>query len=411
MRTRFLASHLREFGWEPIVICVEPRCYEEPNDNASLALLPDGLQVERVGTLPARVCRQVGIGDVSLRAQWAMRRRVRETVRRERADLVFATVLPGYTSLVGAWAKRKFALPFVLDYQDPWVSDWGARQRRISKAGFAHRLAAWFEPGVVRQADALTAVSDETLDTLRTRKLIRYGTPVEIIPIGADMNDHRVAERFGRSLIDRADERFHVAYVGTLTERMLPSFEAFLRAIQSLHSSQRQRIRIHLIGTSAQAAGKDQHNLPTRIAEFCLTPQVHLHPARIGYLDALRTMQDADLLLLLGSTDSHYTASKIFPCWLARKPIMAVFHSASSVNHLACELGGISVLTYDMEHPPASKIGDIAAALRKIFGAPDALVNTRNESAFEPYSAHGIARRFAALFDLVAAKRSAPIVP
>ena len=93
-----------------------------------------------------------------LRAQWTLRRKVAELIQRKKIDLIFATVLPGYTSLIGAWAKRKFGLPFVLDYQDPWVSDWGAKPR-LSKTGIADWLAIKLEPRVVRLADALTAVS------------------------------------------------------------------------------------------------------------------------------------------------------------------------------------------------------------------------------------------------------------
>ena len=202
-RVRLMSAHLSEFGWEPIVISVDPRHYEEANDDTSLALLPSHLRVERVGALPASLCRPLGFGDMALRAQWTLRRKVAELVAAQKAELIFVTVLPGFASLVGAWAKRKFSLPFVLDYQDPWVSDWGAEQPRLSKAGFSHRLARHFEPKVVPQADALTAVSAETLAGLRQRNLIRPGTPVEIIPIGAAPEDHAVAARMGKSQIEQ----------------------------------------------------------------------------------------------------------------------------------------------------------------------------------------------------------------
>src|SRR5207244_11942726 len=116
------------------------------------------------------MCRLFGYGDVSLRAHWAMRRKVEELIRNEKIDLIFATVLPGYTSLIAAWAKRKFGLPFVLDYQDPWVSDWNREQSYLSKQGLAHWLASRLEPGAVAAADAVTTVSDETLQTFRCRK-------------------------------------------------------------------------------------------------------------------------------------------------------------------------------------------------------------------------------------------------
>src|SRR5207244_2517795 len=178
------------------------------------------------------MCRLFGYGDVSLRAHWAMRRKVEELIRNEKIDLIFATVLPGYTSLIGAWAKRKFRLPFVLDYQDPWVSDWGAKQPLLSKAGLSHWLATRLEPRAVSAADVLTAVSDETLRSLRERRLLRRGLPVEIIPIGGNEDDHPVAAEKGRSLIIKQAGEFTLAYFGTINERMLPNVRTLFRTLR-----------------------------------------------------------------------------------------------------------------------------------------------------------------------------------
>lgn len=401
-RTRLLAGSLREFGWEPVVVTVDPAQFEEPCDNASLALLPPDLRIERVGALPASICRPLGFGDLSLRGQWTMRRRVAEIIRREKVNLIFATVLPGYTSLVGAWAKREFGLPFVLDYQDPWVSGWGARQPRFSKAGLAHWLATRLEPGAVACADALTAVSDDTLKSLRERGLIRNSLPTETIPIGADAGDHAAAARAGRSWIQRDDKEFVLAYTGTIVESMLPSVRALFRAVRSvLDANPAQRPRIHFIGTSAQPEGRDVHGLERIASEVGVAEVFQLEPRRIGYLDALRSMQDADVLLLLGSRDAHYTASKIFPYWLSGKPVFALFHMASTVNELASELGGVRVVTYDDRAGAEKKVGDVTSALREIMEHRPAALPPRKESAFAPYSARGVARAYADLFEWV----------
>ncbi|MCW5553486.1 MAG: glycosyltransferase [Verrucomicrobiae bacterium] len=423
-RARLMARELRDFGWEPVVIAVDARHYEEANDKTSLALLPEGLRVERVGALPARLCRPLGFGDIALRGQWALRRRVAEIVRGEPVDLIFGTVLPGYTSLVGARAKRRFGLPFVLDYQDPWVSDWGARQPRFSKAGLSHWLATKLEPGAVAAADALTAVSDRTLDTLRSRKLIRPGLPVETIPIGAEPEDHAVAARVGRSWIEgragrllpaareiahhgahgatRPTGTFHLAYLGTVIEGMIPTLRTLFGAVRALlNANPEWQLRIHFIGTSAQPNGCDTLGLAELAAECGVGGVFRLEPRRIGYLDALRTMQDADALLLLGSQDPHYTASKIFPCWLSGKPVLGVFHSASTVNELARELGGIGLVNYDTVTGAESRVAETTRALRQVVDRGTRALPPRNEGAFGPYSTRGVARRFAELFDRI----------
>ncbi len=402
MRPRFLATHLAEFGWQPIVVTVAAAQYEEPGDEASLSLLPPALRVERAGAWPSRICRPLGFGDVSLRAQSALRRKVGELVQQGEADLIFCTVLPGYTSLVGAWAKRKFNLPFVLDYQDPWVTDAGARQPRFSKAGLAHWLATRLEPGAVKCADALTAVSADTLRTLRERSLLRTDLPVETIPIGADAQDHTVAKRTGRSWINRGENEFVFAYTGTIIESMIPTVRTFFRAVRTLlDANPSRRLRVHFIGTSARPDGRDMLGLERLAEEIGVSKIFRLEPRRIGYLDALRTMQDADALLLFGSSDAHYTASKIFPCWLTGKPVLALFHAASTINQLARELGGVRVVSYDQENGAEQQLDKLTSALHGLMEHGLAALPSRNEAAFEPYSARGTAQRYAQLFDQV----------
>lgn len=407
MRTRFLAAHLAEFGWTPTVLTVREDCYEGGVDERSRALLDPRLRVERVGAWPVRWCRPFGIGDVSLRSQWSLRRRLGELIRAGAVDLVFVSVLPGYASLIGAWARRKFGVPFVLDYQDPWVTEAGASRPCWTKGGLAHRLATWLEPGAARMADAFTAVSPETLDTLRERNLIRRGTPVEILPIGADPADHAVATRLGRSHIRRSGDEFVIAYVGTLTERMVPAAAAVFQAVGQLRQQQPQRsVSLHFIGTSAQAEGCDVHGLRALAGACGVGEAFHLEPRRVGYLDALCSMQAADVLLLLGSSDSHYTASKIFPCWLAGRPVFGLFHQASTIVALARELGGVGLVTYADGEDPRAQIPAVTAMLGDIGRRGLAALPTRQEAAMEPYSARGLTGRFAGLFDRVWAGRN-----
>src|SRR6266487_243880 len=344
-RVRLMTHALKTYGWNPIVLTVDAGAYEGTLDLTSLRLLPEDLRIERVHALPKWLCRPFGIGDISLRAQWSLRSRVAKLIKTQQPSIIFATVLPGYTALVGSWAKRHFSIPFVLDYQDPWVPKLRNSRWSWGKADVARSLARWLEPKMLQNVDAITAVSDETLDTVRERKLIQPGTPTEIIPIGADENDHAIAAKQGRSHIVKKDGVLDLAYLGTLTERMLPALKMLLVAMrQVMRASPQRRLGLYLIGTSAQPNGQDKLGIVPMAREIGVSDLIKFEPRRVPYLDALRTMQDADLLLLLGSTDSHYTASKFFPCWLSGKPILALFHARSTVNELAQELGGVRVV-------------------------------------------------------------------
>ena len=400
LRLRLLASGLGEFGWQPIVLTVKPEAYEGALDGTSELLLPAGVRVERVGAWPPGWCRRIGLGEIAVRAQWAMRARAGELGRQGEVNMVLASVLPGYSALVGAWTKRRWGIPFVLDYQDPWVPLIRSPRRLGSKAWWAEWLARRLEPGAVRQADALTAVSAQTLDSLRQRALLPAAKPVEIVPIGAEARDHEIARDHGQAWLSAPPGEVAFAYVGTLTEKMLPAARTAMRAIGALAESQPgRRFTLHFVGTSAQVDGVDRHGLRQMAAHLGVERLVHVLPRRVPYLDALRTMQTAQVLLLLGSTDPHYTASKIFPCWLAGKPICGLFHSASTIHSLARELGGAGVVGYDERDGPETKTAELAELFKAVAGQGLAALPPRQIANFEPYSAASVARRYAGLFD------------
>jgi hypothetical protein len=314
---------------------------------------------------------------------------------------VFVTVLPGYAGLHGGWAKRSGKIPFVLDYQDPWVSDWGAALDLLSKGGLAHALARDLEPRFAPYADAITAVSDGTLFGLRARGLLRETTPTLTVPIGANPGDQEVARKSGRSHIENEEGIFDLAFVGTLTDRMLPSLTVVLRGLQRYaQSAPRRPVRLHLLGTSGTTESSGPDPVRELIAEHASELLVQYQPNRIPYLDALRTMQLADALLLLGSTDTHYTASKIFPSWLTKRPIVGLAHPRSTVHDIAAALGGIRMFTYDGGRGDKAE-EEFSNFVNAVVETGDNAVPPRQENAFEPYAPAGIGRRYSELFNSI----------
>ena len=102
---------------------------------------------------------------------------------------------------------------------------------------------------------------------------------------------------------------------------------------QSSVCSQKQfdasNLKIHFVGTSYAAFGKGMKTIEPLALEYGLGDIVVEHTDRIPYSQTLRCLLDADALIVPGSDDPGYTASKIYPYLLARKPMLAVFHYRS----------------------------------------------------------------------------------
>src|SRR5207248_221125 len=170
-----------------------------------------------------------------------------------------------YPALIGRRLKHRFGIPFVLDYQDPWVGAWGETVGGAAdgspdwKSRATRRIAEWFEPRVVAAADALSAVSDGTLDDVMGRLPGAAHKRRAAIPIGWDVDDWTLADGTASCLdFDPADGRLHLSYVGTLLPLGGPVFDVLFAALARLRASAPgvyASVRVHLYGTSNQTAG------------------------------------------------------------------------------------------------------------------------------------------------------------
>lgn len=118
-RSRYFAMHLKEFGWTPTVLSIDPACYEGTLDRELEALLPGDLEVIRTKALPVRPLRL--IGDLGLRSLWWHYRAICTLARRETIDMIYIPVPPNYSAVLGPLIHRKFGIPYAIDYIDPWI--------------------------------------------------------------------------------------------------------------------------------------------------------------------------------------------------------------------------------------------------------------------------------------------------
>lgn len=341
-RARLLAPHLPAYGWEPTVLTVDPRDYEGRLDPDLAALVPPGLRVLRCRALPARWTRFLGIGDLGLRAMPGLARTASRLLSAEKFDALLITIYPTYPALLGPLLRRRFGVPFVLDYQDPWVGAWGETvgggpgsavdwKSRASRA-----LALRLEPRAARAADALTAVSAATCEAVQERNPSLGAIPCAEIPLGGEPADFdRVHERpRPNGFFDPDDGRFHLCYVGTLLPLGFETLRAFFSAVALLQDRRPrlyERLALHFFGTSNRTGAEVPERVLPIARELGVGDRVTEVAPRIDYLAAVRVQTQASGLLLLGSSEPHYTASKLFPALLSRRPLLALYHERSTV--------------------------------------------------------------------------------
>jgi hypothetical protein len=407
-RARHLAKHLPAAGWTPIVLCVDETYHEQDLDPALAALVPTHVHIVKTTALPARITRGVGIGDISLRAWYPLRRAIIRLLEARPVDAVLITGSPFYPMLFAPVVKHRFGIPVVLDFQDPWVSAWGAAQSRLSKAGVAHKLAAALESCALRASDFVVSVSDTQNKEMAARYSWFDASRMAGIPIGGDPDDFTVM-RSGPPIEGRnhlEPSFIHLSYVGTFLPRAAPLFRTLLRAFARLRAVEPAlagRVRLNFIGTSNQPNDDSIYRVrPLAEAEGVLDA-VREIPARLPYMHALGVLAVSDGVLLIGSDEPHYTASKIYPALMSGRPFLSLFHCASSAHRILTAAGGGRAFGFAGAGELAALETPLADALRTLAVAPQSFGRV-DPYAYAPYEAGAIACRFGAIFDCLAAQ-------
>jgi hypothetical protein len=211
---------------------------------------------------------------------------------------------------------------------------------------------------------------------------------------------------------DPGDGNAHVCYTGTLLPLGGETLRALLRAARLLETRRpdlSRRLRLYFFGTSNQTTPDAPPRVLPVARELGVERMVREHGARVDYLDALTVQTQATVLVLLGSSEPHYTASKLYPALLARRPILAVCHEASSVVEILRAIGAASsirVVTYDDRARAESRVDAVACALEALIDRPGADEPEVDPVAMDAYLARSLAGRLARVLDEIARRRS-----
>ncbi len=314
-RVTKLAKYLKRFGWEPVLLTVKPIAYYA-YDHTLLDDLRD-IPIYRAASLdPARLLRLISKKAIpaGTKPEGIFGRAVRfflpvdskspwvpfayqlgkRIVRSYDPDLIFSTAPPLSAHLVGLLLKKKFNLPLILDFRDPYLNliTPTPLHRSIQEKAFE-----WAK----RSADGFVSVTAKFAEAL--------GIKAVVIENGFDPADFTVEPQ-------KKDARFTIGYMGAFIERE----ESLISFIQAL-----QRIP----GVVLKIAG---YVNPSLIAQFGNTVEY------CGYLShraAIAFIKSCDLLWLTTIERPALPPSmtgKLFEYMATGKPILATVRGENEIT-------------------------------------------------------------------------------
>ena len=242
--------------------------------------------------------------------------------RRQRIDVLVASMPPFTTGLIGRIARRILGVPLVLDFRDAWSENpYLPRVGRLQE-----RLNRRLEAGCLRSADALLFVNP----ALEAHYLRRFpsisGRPHHTIRNGYDPEDFA-----GINLQPPDGSRFELGILGTVySQGNRPT--ALLRALQQRYAREPDlpsRFRLSFVG-------KWSPDFLTLVNEMGIDPLLQFIPYR-PHREALALAARFDALALAIDGDlpgsAEVTPGRIYEYLYLRKPVLALCPKNSD---LAC---------------------------------------------------------------------------
>ncbi|HVG42528.1 MAG TPA: glycosyltransferase, partial [Chitinophagaceae bacterium] len=401
---------------EPTIITVDGPFIENFSiDDLLLQTFPQDIRIIKVPAIKATLTRKLGIGSLSLRAYFPIKKQVNKLLKAERFDLVYFSTTAFHVMALGPGWKKKFGVPFILDIQDPWYNTYyfqNALHKKTIKAWLFHQLDKYLEAKTIPATDGIISVSSGYRDLYVRRYPNLTSGDFRIIPFGCAVLDFPIAKKsVHASRVKLSAEGINMVYIGRGGQDMELAIDIILDGVKiglKKENKYFKKVHIWFIGTSYAQNGKGIKTIETIAEKKGLTDRVTEITDRLPYFETLYLLSKADILFVPGSTDPSYTASKIYPYIYTNKPMLAVFHNKSSVCDVVEQTSSAKVVAF----------GDVVGAEARQNLASECyaylsevLRNNIQHSnfdcdSFEPYTAQCMTKKQTDFFEQVIQKNS-----
>ncbi len=401
-RARLFAQHLPSFGWKPVIITVHENFYVEKLDMNLVKLLPADLRIEKVNAFSNQKIRL--IGDIGLRGFLQLYKKAKALIKNEAFDFLYIPIPSFYCALLGRMLHASTKIKYGIDYIDPWVHTFPGSEKVFSRHWFSTKLAKFLEPIAIKRASLITGVAEGYYQSVLERNPYLKNIVTGAMPYGGEPQDHAIVHSLHIEpyLFKKDNTKIQFVYAGAMLPKAYRPLKEIFKSIVS-NKSKFQNVEFHFIGTGKTPNDKNGFNIKTLAEKYGLWNTIIFeYPARIPYLDVLVHLSIANAVFILGSTEPHYTPSKVYQAILSEKPIFAILHKESSAVKVIEKANAGIVLSFNGE----ANVDYIAQQFMVSFILFKAFIanfkkEQVNTTLFEEYSASTVTKRLALLLDKV----------
>ncbi|MBF0424460.1 MAG: glycosyltransferase [Magnetococcales bacterium] len=413
-RVRMSLPYLAEFGWRAHVLAVDPALITGTIDPGLSTTIPPETPITWSHALPLPIARCLGLKGIAYRALFHLYRDGLRLLRRHPCQLVyFSTTLFPVMALGPLW-QRRLGIPYVLDFQDPWRRSWSEiLQTRVVPGNrikylFSHIPPHLLEPWIVRHASHLICNSAAYRDTFLRRYVNVKPERISVLPFGVPTRDfaHIAQNAPENRFFNHDDGTRNWVSLGASNASMAYGYRVLFTALHTERASDPEgwrSVRLHFIGTSYGPGDRAEFTVLPIARELGVADMVQEHPHRIPYFLGLRILTESDLLLMVGSDNAGYSASRTATLLYSRRPILGILRAEAPVTDLLRDNPANRVGIFDPNGDLEKTVADLRPHLRHFLRA-----DRKQEAAppdlvrFAPLTARFMTEQQCLLFDQVA---------
>lgn len=254
----------------------------------------------------------------------------------DKFDAIFSTAPPYTDFLIGEELKKKFNLPYVIDYRDSWMDN----PYNFYPTPLHKSIVSRMERRVLHSSDHIITINRKIKELLLIRyKFLKY-TDITIIPQGFDPEDFDIPENETLPKV----KKFRITYSGTFIDKRTPKY--FLRAVAKL-LKENPEIRHNFEACFVGNFRKENEKI---VDKLNLRDVVNI----VGYVEhkeCIKYLVTSDVLWMMigeGKGEDMMSTGKLFEYIGAKKPILGCVPEGVAKNTILESKSGFVVDPYDV---------------------------------------------------------------
>ncbi|MDD5552188.1 MAG: glycosyltransferase [Candidatus Pacebacteria bacterium] len=297
-------KYLPLFGWEPVILTVKEKYYKN-KDNSLISDFSKKIKIYRTDIM------NFPINNADIKWLPFLFKDFRKVIKKEKPNLLYFTGGPFFQWRLAPFFKRKYNIPYIIDFRDPWFLDPYEKEKSILRKNISEFLKKKWELLIIKNADKVIFATTN-MEKIYRKEYNFYKEKFLSIENGYDPDDYK-------NVPPKKNSNFSIVYTGKFAHYRDP--KNFFKALGKLKN---------IIDFQFMHIGEKEK----KIEKIIKKERIEKKSLLVGlktYKETISHSKGADVLVLITGKSKLESTQKVFDYVACDKPIIAITNKNSAV--------------------------------------------------------------------------------